>query len=251
MIDPEYPAGPAAWVCVPTYNERENVEALVRRLLEVLDEASIDGHVLVIDDGSPDGTGQIADTLAAETARVEVIHRPGKSGIGPAYRAGFRHALAHGADRIVEMDCDFSHDPADVPRLIAAADNADLVLGSRYVRGGHVEDWGVVRRGISRGGSLYAKTVLGVPVHDLTGGFKCFRREVLEAIPLDEVSSAGYVFQIEMTYRALLQGFRVVEVPITFTDRTRGASKMSRGIVLEAAVHVPRLKRQLGPRRRR
>ena len=238
-------------MCVPTYNERENVEALVRRLLEVLDEASIDGHVLVIDDGSPDGTGQIADALAAETARVEVIHRPGKSGIGPAYRAGFRHALAHGADRIVEMDCDFSHAPADVPRLIAAADNADLVLGSRYVRGGRVDDWGVVRRGISRGGSLYAKTVLGVPVHDLTGGFKCFRREVLEAIPLDEVSSAGYVFQIEMTYRALLQGFRVVEVPITFTDRTRGASKMSRGIVLEAAVHVPRLKRQLGPRRRR
>jgi dolichol-phosphate mannosyltransferase len=175
-----------------------------------------------------------------------VIHRPGKSGIGPAYRAGFRHALAHGADRIVEMDCDFSHDPAAVPRLVAAADRADLVLGSRYVPGGSVQDWGAVRRAISRGGSLYAKAVLRVPVNDLTGGFKCFRREVLEAIPLDEVSSAGYVFQIEMTYRALLLGFRVVEVPITFTDRTQGASKMSRGIVLEAALHVPRLRRQLG-----
>jgi dolichol-phosphate mannosyltransferase len=236
---------------VPTYNERENVEALVRRLLAVFDANRLDGHVLVIDDGSPDGTGAIADSLAAECDRVEVIHRAQKAGIGPAYRAGFRHALAQGADRIIEMDCDFSHDPSAVPMLVTATNDADLALGSRYVPGGSVQDWGVVRRGISRGGSLYAKTVLRVPVNDLTGGFKCFRREVLEAIPLDEVSSAGYVFQIEMTYRALLLGFRVVEVPITFTDRTQGASKMSRGIVLEAAVHVPRLRRQLGRTARR
>lgn len=246
MTEPESSAGPAVWVCVPTYNERENVEALVRQLLRVFADTRMDGHVLVIDDASPDGTGHIADALAADDVRVQVIHRAGKSGIGPAYRDGFRHALAQGADRIVEMDCDFSHDPATVPALVAATEGADLALGSRYVPGGGVQDWGLVRRGISRGGSLYAKAVLGVPVNDLTGGFKCFRREVLQAIPLDQVSSAGYVFQIEMTYRALLQGFRVVEVPITFTDRTRGASKMSRGIVLEAALHVPRLRRQLG-----
>ncbi len=232
---------------MPTYNERENVERLVRALLHVFDGAGIDGHVLVIDDGSPDGTGAIADRLAAEHERVEVLHRRHKAGIGPAYRDGFHHALARGADLILEMDCDFSHDPAAVPSLIAAAGTADLVLGSRYVPGGKVSDWGLVRRTISRGGSLYAKTVLRVPVNDLTGGFKCFRRAVLEAIPLDQVSSAGYVFQIEMTYRALLKGFRVVEVPITFTDRTQGASKMSRGIVLEAALHVPRLRKQLGP----
>lgn len=246
MTESESSAGPAVWVCVPTYNERENVEALVRQLLQVFSGTGMDGHVLVIDDASPDGTGHLADTLAADDARVQVIHRAGKSGIGPAYRDGFRHALAQGADRIVEMDCDFSHDPRTVPALVAATDNADLALGSRYVPGGGVQDWGLVRRGISRGGSLYAKAVLGVPVNDLTGGFKCFRREVLQAIPLDQVSSAGYVFQIEMTYRALLLGFRVVEVPITFTDRTLGASKMSRGIVLEAALHVPRLRRQLG-----
>ncbi len=246
MTAPEPLAGPAVWVCVPTYNERENVDPLVRRLLGVLDDARITGHVLVIDDDSPDGTGAIADALAAEFANVGVIHRARKSGIGPAYREGFRYALAHGADRVVEMDCDFSHDPEAVPALVAATEHADLALGSRYVPGGAVRDWGVTRRAISRGGSLYAKAVLGVPVDDLTGGFKCFRREVLEAIPLDEVSAAGYVFQIEMTYRALLLGFHVVEVPITFTDRTQGASKMSRGIVLEAALHVPRLRRQLG-----
>ena len=247
--DPQ--AAPAAWVCVPTYNERENLEALVRRLLAVFDESAINGHVLVIDDSSPDGTGRIADRLAAESDRVQVLHRSRKSGIGPAYRDGFRHALAHGADLVLEMDCDFSHDPAAVPLLVYAARDADVVLGSRYVPGGRVEDWGLVRRAISRGGSLYAKAVLGIPVNDLTGGFKCFRREVIEAVPLDQVSSAGYVFQIEMTYRAVLLGFRVVEVPITFTDRTQGASKMSRGIVLEAATHVPRLRRQLGRARGR
>jgi len=245
---------PTAWVCVPTYDERENVEALVTAVRQAMDDAGIDGHVLVIDDGSPDGTGQIADAMAARDNRVHVLHRTAKEGIGPAYRAGFRHAMAEGADLILEMDCDFSHNPRDVPRLIAAARTADVVLGSRYARGGGVAEWGLLRRAISRGGCLYAQAWIGASVKDLTGGFKCFRREVLEAIPLDEVSGAGYVFQVEMTYRALLQGFSVVEVPITFTDRTQGQSKMSRGIVVEAAVLVPRLRRKLGPlpkRRRR
>lgn len=235
-----------AWVCVPTYNEAQTVEPLVRAVRAAMDGADIDGHVLVIDDNSPDGTGQIVERLAAEDPRVHLLHRAGKEGIGPAYRAGFRQALAAGADLILEMDCDFSHDPADVPRLIAAADHADLVLGSRYADGGGVARWGLVRRGISRGGCLYAQAILGTDVRDLTGGFKCFHREVLEAIPLDAVQGAGYVFQIEMTYRALLAGFRVLEVPITFTDRTQGESKMSRRIVLEAATHVPRLRRRLG-----
>ena len=241
---------PSVWVCVPTYNERENLAAMAARLLEVFDTSEMDGHMLVIDDGSPDGTGQIADDLAGRERRIQVLHRTEKSGLGPAYRAGFRHAMAHGAELIMEMDCDFSHDPAAVPSLVAAAQDADLVLGSRYVTGGGVADWGLVRRFISRGGSLYAQAILGVHVKDLTGGFKCFRREVLEALPLDEVGSAGYVFQIEMTYRALLQGFTVVEVPITFTDRTEGTSKMSKGIVLEAVALVPRLRWRLGRRRR-
>ncbi len=240
------PVGPTVWVCVPTYDEAENLERMAAALTAVFTEAGIDGHLLVIDDASPDGTGAIADRLAADDPRVRVLHRAGKGGIGPAYRDGFRVALAAGADLVMEMDCDFSHDPRDVPRLVAAAADADLVLGSRYVRGGGVRDWGLARRAISRGGCLYAKLVLGVDVDDLTGGFKCFRRRVLEALPLDEVSARGYGFQIEMTYRALLQGFRVTEVPITFTERARGSSKMSRGIVLEAATLVPRLRRRLG-----
>ncbi|CAN0495487.1 unnamed protein product, partial [Phaeothamnion confervicola] len=173
-------------------------------------------------------------------------HRSHKAGIGPAYRDGFRMALAAGADLVMEMDCDFSHDPDDIPHLLAATMQADVALGSRYVAGGGVRDWGIVRRAISRGGCLYAKLVLGVPVNDLTGGFKCFRREVLERLPLDEVSARGYGFQIEMTYRALLAGFHVAEVPITFSDRELGRSKMSRGIVLEAATLVPRLRWRLG-----
>jgi len=241
---------PVAWVCVPTYNERETVEALVSAVRGQLDAAGIDGHVLIIDDGSPDGTGAIADGMAAADPRVHVLHRTAKEGIGPAYCAGFRHAMANGAELILEMDCDFSHNPADVPRLIRAADSADLVLGSRYVQGGGVAEWGLVRRAISRGGSLYAQAVLGMRVRDLTGGFKCFHRRVLEAIPLDEVGGAGYVFQIEMTYRASMLGFSIVEVPITFTDRTEGTSKMSKGIVLEAVTHVPRLRWDLRHRRR-
>ncbi len=245
------PGGPEVWVCVPTYDEAENLERMAGALMEVFARAGIDGRMLVIDDASPDGTGAIADRLASAEPRVRVLHRAGKGGIGPAYRDGFRVALAEGADLVMEMDCDFSHDPADVPRLVAAAADADLVLGSRYVPGGGVAEWGLVRRAISRGGCLYAKLVLGVGVHDLTGGFKCFRREVLEALPLDEVGARGYGFQIEMTYRALLQGFRVTEVPITFTERARGSSKMSRGIVWEAATLVPRLRRRLGRTARR
>src|SRR5712691_574700 len=199
-------------------------------------------EVLVVDDASPDGTGELADRLAAELGYVHVLHRDRKQGLGPAYVAGFHRALADGADLVLEMDCDFSHDPADVPRLIAAADDADLVLGSRYVEGGGVANWGLVRRAISAGGSLYARILLGVPVRDLTGGFKCFRREVLERVDLDAIASKGYAFQIETTYRALRAGFRVVEIPIRFADREEGQSKMSRSIVLEAIWKVPALR---------
>ena len=235
----------AVWVVLPTYDEAENVVPMLEALLDVFDHAAMDGHVLVVDDGSPDGTADLADAVATRDARVSVLRRARKEGIGPAYRAGFRHALAHGARRIVEMDCDFSHDPARLPALVAATDDADLALGSRYVPGGGVARWGPLRRAISRGGCWYARTVLRVGVRDLTGGFKCFRREVLEAIPLERVAAAGYGFQVEMTYRALRAGFRVVEVPITFTERERGSSKMSRAIVWEAAVLVPRLPRRL------
>jgi dolichol-phosphate mannosyltransferase len=228
-----------AVVCLPTYNERENLEPMLRALGEVL---SPDDCVLVIDDNSPDGTGELADRLAAELDGVEVLHRARKEGLGPAYLAGFRRALELGAELVVEIDCDFSHDPADVPRLLEAAADADLVLGSRYVPGGSVADWGAVRRAISAGGSIYARLLLGVPVRDLTGGFKCFRRRVLETIDLDAIHSRGYAFQIELTYRALRRGFRVREVPIRFVDREVGGSKMSRSIVLEAIWKVPLLR---------
>ncbi len=228
-----------ATVCLPTYNERDNLEPMVRALGEVLPEGS---RVLVIDDASPDGTGELAARLALELPFLDVLHRPRKEGLGPAYLEGFRRCLAEGADLILEMDCDFSHHPGDVPRLLAAAAEADLVLGSRYVPGGGVESWGLVRRAVSAGGSLYARLILGVPVRDLTGGFKCFRRQVLEAIDLDTVSSRGYAFQIELTYRAIRAGFRVVEIPIVFTDRTSGRSKMTGSIVVEAAWKVPALR---------
>jgi dolichol-phosphate mannosyltransferase len=234
-------AVPRVIVCVPTYNERENVERMLRALREVLPH---DGGVLVIDDGSPDGTGEVADLLAGEIANVSVLHREHKEGLGPAYIAGFRHALADGAELVLEMDCDFSHDPGDVPRLLAAAEKADLVLGSRYVEGGGVRNWGRMRRFISAGGSAYARIVLGLPVRDLTGGFKCYRRAVLEAIPLDRISARGYAFQIETTYRARRAGFSVTEVPIVFVDREAGRSKMSRAIVLEAVWRVPLLRLQ-------
>jgi dolichol-phosphate mannosyltransferase len=228
-----------ALVCLPTYDERENLEPMLRALGEVLGP---DDRVLVIDDNSPDGTGELADRLTAELAFVDVLHRSRKEGLGPAYLAGFRRALEQGAELVVEMDCDFSHDPSDVPRLLEAAAHADLVLGSRYVPGGGIENWGRVRRFVSAGGSLYARIVLGVPVRDLTGGFKCFRRRVLESIDLGAVHSKGYAFQIELTFRALRRGFRVQEVPIRFVDREVGGSKMSRAIVLEAIWRVPLLR---------
>lgn len=230
-----------AVVCVPTYNEAGNLEPLVRALAAVLDPAR--DRVLVIDDNSPDGTGALADRLASELPWLEVLHRPRKEGIGRAYLAGFPHALATGAQLVLEMDCDFSHDPSDVPRLIEACEQgADVALGSRYVAGGGTANWSLLRRLISRSGSLYARMVLSVGVRDLTGGFKCFRREVLEALDLVAVTANGYTFQIEMTYRALQRGFRVVELPIRFADRVVGGSKMSRAIVVEAIWKVPALR---------
>jgi dolichol-phosphate mannosyltransferase len=223
-------------VCLPTYNERENLEPMLSAL------GAHGVRVLVIDDNSPDGTGELADRLARELDYVDVLHRPRKEGLGPAYIAGFRRALADGAERVLEMDCDFSHDPADVPRLIAATDDADLALGSRYVEGGEIADWGAVRRAISAAGSAYARLLLSVGIRDLTGGFKCYRREVLETIDLDAIHARGYAFQIETTYRALRAGFRIVEIPIRFADREAGGSKMNRAIVLEAIWKVPLLR---------
>ncbi|HTD09296.1 MAG TPA: polyprenol monophosphomannose synthase [Solirubrobacteraceae bacterium] len=232
------------WLILPTYNEIENLEAIVVAASNALAGAAPEGfNILVVDDGSPDGTGQLADRLAGEHAWMHVLHRSEKNGIGPAYLAGFRHALDQGAGYVMEMDSDFSHDPADLARLLQAAyDGADLALGSRYVAGGGVAEWGLLRRFISQGGSTYARLVLGLHVQDLTGGFKCFRREVLEAIHFDSVRSQGYAFQVELTYRAVQAGFRVVEVPITFRDRQQGTSKMSWRIAAEAMWLVPLLR---------
>jgi dolichol-phosphate mannosyltransferase len=229
-----------ATICLPTYNERANLEPMIDALRDVLRDGD---RVLVVDDSSPDGTGEIADRLADELGFIDVLHRPQKEGLGPAYLAGFKRALADGAELVLEMDCDFSHDPEAVPRLIAAAEGgADVVLGSRYVRGGRVGNWGLIRRVISRGASLYTALFLQMGVRDPTGGFKCFRRGVLETLDLDAITAKGYAFQIETTYRAKQAGFRIVEVPITFVDRTAGHSKMSRTIVLEAIWRVPLLR---------
>ena len=230
-----------AAVCLPTYNERENLEPMVRALGEQLDTSR--DIVLVIDDNSPDGTGEVADELAAELPWVHVLHRPGKEGLGPAYVAGFRQVLGQGAELVLEIDCDFSHDPHDVPRLIAACEaGADIAQGSRWVPGGGTVNWSTGRKFISRGGSFYARTILGVGVRDLTAGFKCFRRAVLERVDLDAIDARGYGFQIETTYRALRAGFTVVEIPITFVDRRVGESKMDSSIVVEAMLHVPALR---------
>ncbi len=234
----------AIWLIIPTYNEAENLERIVRAALSELERAAADDHrILVVDDNSPDGTGAIADQLAAALPAVEVLHRPVKGGLGQAYLAGFTHALDAAAELLIEMDADFSHDPRYLPDLLLAAKSADLVLGSRYVRGGGVRDWGLLRRLISRGGGAYARMILGVSVRDLTGGFKCIRREVLEAIDLPSIRAEGYVFQIEVTYRTLLAGFTVSEIPIVFSDRMLGSSKMSWRIALEAMWLVPFLRR--------
>lgn len=230
---------PRVLVIVPTYNERENLPAIVAAVHEHLPVADL----LIVDDNSPDGTGRLADELALRDPQVKVLHREGKQGLGTAYVAGFKRGLADGYEFLFEMDCDFSHDPKYLPELLAACEReADLVLGSRYVEGGGTVNWGPFRQILSRGGSLYARTVLGVPVRDLTGGFKCFRRRVLEAIDLDTVSAQGYGFQIEMTFRALKMGFRVLELPIVFVDRRVGQSKMSRGIFVEALTLVWKLR---------
>ena len=232
------------WVVIPTYNEAMNIDGIVRAVDAELERLVPGEHrILIVDDNSPDGTGRLADELAAELGTVEVLHRSSKTGLGRAYLAGFDHALARGADLLFEMDADFSHDPRYLGDLLGAAAKADLVLGSRYVPGGGVRDWGLARRIVSRGGSLYARAILGVRIRDLTGGFKCIRREVLEAIDLATVRAEGYVFQIEVTYRAVAAGFRVEEIPIVFADRTEGTSKMSARIAIEAMWMVPRLRR--------
>lgn len=232
-------------VLVPTFNERDNVKRIVPAILAA---APVD--VCVIDDSSPDGTGVLADELARADGRVHVLHRPAKQGLGRAYLAGFRWALDCGYQRVVEMDADFSHQPRYLPKLMALCDSHDVALGSRWVADGGTERWPLSRQLISRAGSLYARAWLGVPLRDLTGGFKCFRREVLESLDLDAIGSTGYAFQIEVTYRALRHGFRVAELPIVFVERESGVSKMSRRIVIEAILRVPLLRFTIGPRRR-
>ena len=231
-------APPATWLVVPTYNEAANIERFVHAVLPQLAAAAGEHRVLIVDDSSPDGTGDIADGLAAELEQVRVLHRTEKNGLGRAYEAGFAHALAGGAELVIQMDADLSHDPEHIPALIEAAADADLVLGSRYVAGGGVENWGLCRRALSRGGSWYARTVLGVPVRDLTGGFKCFRRELLERLVREGFETAGFGFQVEVTYRSLRSGATVREVPIRFRDREAGDSKMSSRIVIEALWRV-------------
>ncbi|MDQ2700987.1 MAG: polyprenol monophosphomannose synthase [Actinomycetota bacterium] len=245
MSDPKSSASPdpsprgVAWVILPTYDEADNIRPIVEAVKAKLKP---DDRILIVDDNSPDGTGRIADELAAGDEQVVVLHRAAKEGLGPAYLAGFGKALDGGAELIVQMDADFSHDPAYLPRLLAGSELADLVIGSRYVPGGGITEWGQVRRLLSRGGSIYSRAILGTGVRDMTGGFKCFRREVLEKIQFNEVAASGYSFQVEMTYRVIKAGFDVMEVPITFRERQAGTSKMSTSIVAEAAWKVPAMR---------
>ena len=229
-------------VCLPTYNEAENVALMLDAVLGVFDENGIDGRILVIDDASPDGTAEIVDERARAEPRVAVLRRAQKEGLGLAYRDGFRQVVDEGAETIVQMDCDFSHDPAVIPAMLDALGEADLVLGSRYVRGGGVVGWPLVRQAISKGGCLYARLVLGIPVRDLTGGFKAWRSGVVEYLLGRSIDARGYGFQIQMTYEAILAGYRVREIPIVFRERVRGESKMSVDVVREAALMVPRLR---------
>lgn len=233
---------PELFICIPTYNEKENLERLIQAIDQQRPEISADVNVLVIDDNSPDGTGEIADRLSSAHEWVHVLHRTAKEGLGRAYLAGFQTALDAGADLIMEMDCDFSHNPSDIKRMVAASDKADLILGSRGVKGGGVEGWPLHRIIISRGGSFYARTILGLKVRDLTGGFKLFHRRVLEALSFEDVEAHGYTFQIELTYRALQKGFTVHEIPIIFVDREFGESKMTGSIVREAMINVWKLR---------
>ncbi len=238
-------------IVLPTYNERANLGRAVTRIREVANGHHLQFHTLIVDDNSPDGTGELADELADGSPDVSVLHRAGKEGLGRAYIAGFRHALAMGAERIFEMDADLSHDATYLPGFLGQIDlGADVVLGSRYVKGGGVDNWGLSRKVISRGGCLYAQTILGLPYRDLTGGFKCFRRRVLETIDLDRIGTAGYGFQIELTYRAHQLGFRIVELPIIFVDRQAGESKMSNDIVVEAMKNVWKLRLSKATQRR-
>jgi dolichol-phosphate mannosyltransferase len=232
----------SVWICLPTYNEAENLERMVRALGEERSAHSLELSVLVIDDSSPDGTGDIADRLAEELEWVQVLHRTSKDGLGRAYLAGFQVALDAGAQLIMEMDCDFSHDPKDVHRLVAASADADVVIGSRNLPGGGVTGWPWYRLVISKGGSFYARTILGLRVRDMTAGFKLFRRRVLETLDLSGIEASGYMFQIELKYRAVKAGFRIREVPVMFIDREFGESKMNSSIVIEAIWRVWRLR---------
>jgi dolichol-phosphate mannosyltransferase len=241
----------SVWLFLPTYNEVGNLDKVVRATVDALERAvPADWRVLVVDDASPDGTGELADRLAEELDGVEVLHRTGKDGLGKAYLAGFQHAVERGAEFVIVMDADFSHDPNHLAALIEAAQTSDLVLGSRYVDGGEIMDWPRLRRFLSRFGSIYARAILGVRINDLTSGFRCVRRQVLQTIEPSTLRAQGYVFNIELTYRALLAGFKVTEVPITFRDREAGQSKMSLPIAFEALILVPRLRLELSGRRR-
>lgn len=234
-----------AWLVLPTYNEADNLAGIVAAAQSALRSSeAVDEHaILVVDDGSPDGTGVIADRLAAVHPDVHVLHRPGKSGLGRAYVAGFAYALERGADYVLEMDSDFSHDPAELPRLLALTrDGSDVVLGSRYIRGGGIDNWSIIRRIVSRCACIYTRLVLRIPVRDGTGGFKCFRSDALRAIDYTSVRAEGYAFQVELTYRALRQGLRVTESPIIFYERREGHSKMSRAIAVEAVWRIPQLR---------
>lgn len=239
------PLGQVA-VIIPTYNERDNLEPIVGRVRTAVPAA----HILVVDDGSPDGTGEIADKLAAADPHLHVLHRPGKSGLGTAYIAGFAWGLEHGYGVLVEHDADGSHDPADLPKMLTALADADLVIGSRYVPGGTVVNWPKSREALSRGANIYVRMMLGIGVHDATAGFRAYRAATLRAIDLDQVESQGYCFQVDLTLRTAEHGFRIREVPITFTERARGASKMSQSVVLEALWRVAQwgVARRLGRR---
>jgi dolichol-phosphate mannosyltransferase len=234
---------PRIWLTIPTFCEAGNIERIVRAADAELERAAPGEHrLLVVDDDSPDGTAEIAERLASELGTVEVLRRPIRRGLGRAYLAGFERALAGGAEVVVVMDADYSHDPAHLPAMLSAIERSDLVLGSRYVPGGQIIDWPPLRRTLSRAGSLYSRLILGVHVRDLTGGFRCIRREVLEKVDVGTLRSQGYVFNIELTYRAMRAGFRVAEVPITFHDRSIGESKISLSIAVEALWLVPVLR---------